>query len=36
MFYIEKNDKPNWLEKRLNIIKIRENTIFLPMEEEMM
>lgn len=35
MFYIEKNDKPNWLEKRLNIIKIRENTIFLPMEEEM-
>lgn len=35
MFYIEKNDKPNWLEKRLNIIKIRKNTIFLPMEEEM-
>ena len=35
MFYIEKKDKPNWLEKRLNIIKIRENTIFLPMEEEM-
>lgn len=33
MFYIEKNDKPNWLEKKFNIIRIQENTIILPIEE---
>lgn len=33
MFYIEKNDKPNWLEKKLNIIKIQENTAILPIDE---
>lgn len=33
MFYIEKNDKPNWLEKKFNIIRIQENTIMLPIEE---
>lgn len=33
MFYIEKNDKPSWLERKLNIIKIQENTIMLPIDE---
>lgn len=35
MFYIEKNDKPNWLEKKLNIIKITDNTIILPITDNM-
>ena len=30
MFYIEKNDKPSWLEKKLNIVKVIDNTIILP------
>ena len=30
MVYIEKNDKPNFLEKILNIIKINRNTLYLP------
>lgn len=34
MFYIEKNDKPNWLEKKLNLIKIQDNTIILPITKE--
>lgn len=33
MFYIEKNDKPNWLEKKLNIIKVQENMAILPIDE---
>ena len=33
MIYIEKNDKPNWLEKTFNIIKIQSNTITLPINE---
>lgn len=33
MFYIEKNDKPNWLERKLNLIKVQENTILLPINE---
>lgn len=33
MFYIEKNDKPSWLEKRLNIVKVVDNTIVLPIFE---
>lgn len=34
MFYIEKNDKPNWLEKKLNLIRIQDNTIILPITKE--
>lgn len=34
MFYIEKNDKPNWLEKKLNLIRIQDNTILLPITKE--
>ena len=34
MFYIEKNDKPNWIEKKLNLIKIQDNTILLPITKE--
>ena len=34
MFYIEKNDKPSWLEKKLNLIKIQDNTILLPITED--
>lgn len=34
MFYIEKNDKPNWLEKKLNRLKVLDNTIILPISEE--
>lgn len=34
MFYIEKNDKPNWLEKKLNLIKLQDNTITLPITEK--
>ena len=33
MFYIEKNDKPNWLEKKINLVKIQDNTIILPIDE---
>lgn len=35
MFYIEKNDKPNWLEKNFDLIKVQENTIMLPLKEKM-
>lgn len=34
MFYIEKNDKPNWLIKKTNIIKVEDNTIILPIYEK--
>ena len=34
MFYIQKNDKLNFLEKIFNIIKIKENNIFLPITEK--
>ena len=34
MFYIEKNDKPNWLIKKANIIKVENNTIILPIYEK--
>ena len=30
MFYIQKNDKPNIIEKNFNIIKMQENKLFLP------
>lgn len=30
MFYIQKNDKPNIIEKTFNIIKMQENKLFLP------
>lgn len=33
MFYIEKNDKPNFLQKNLSLIKIEENTIIIPFSE---
>lgn len=35
MFYIEKNDKPNFIERKLGILKIMDNTIKLPITEEM-
>lgn len=34
MFYIEENDKPNWLEQKLCIVKIKENIIELPSLED--
>ena len=34
MFYIEKNDKPNFIERKLNLIKVQENTIILPIDEK--
>lgn len=34
MFYIQKNDKPNLLETTFNIIKMKENMIFLPITEK--
>lgn len=33
MFYIEKTDKPSWLERKLNLVKVQENTIILPIDE---
>jgi len=33
MFYIEKNDKPTWIEKIITIIKVENNTIKLPYKE---
>lgn len=35
MFYIEKNDKPNLIEKKLKLIKIKDNTIQLPNLEKL-
>ena len=35
MFYIEKNDKPNFIQKKLNLLKILDNTILLPITENM-
>ncbi len=35
MVYIEKNDKPNFIEKILNLIRVKENTIILPINEKM-
>ena len=35
MFYIEKNDKPNFIERKLGILKIMDNTIKLPIAEEL-
>lgn len=34
MFYVEKNDKPNWIEKKLNIVKAIDNTISVPITED--
>ena len=34
MIYIEKNDKPNIIEKMLNLIKVQDSTIILPINEE--
>lgn len=34
MIYIEKNDKPNIIEKRLNLIKVQDSTIILPINEK--
>lgn len=34
MFYIEKNDKPNLIEKKLNLVKLNNNTIMLPITEK--
>lgn len=33
MFYIEKNDKPTWIEKIIPIIKVENNTIKLPYKD---
>ena len=33
MFYIEKNDKPNFLERKFKIIKVLDNIIKLPIQE---
>lgn len=33
MFYIEKNDKPNWFEKKFNIIRVKSNTLSIPILE---
>ena len=35
MFYIEKNDKSNFIQKKLNLLKILDNTILLPITENM-
>lgn len=35
MFYIEKNDKPNFIERKLKLIKIKDNTIKLPISEKL-
>lgn len=35
MFYIEKNDKPNFIEKRLKLLKIKDNTIMFPINENL-
>ena len=32
MFYIQKNDKPNIIEKTFNIVKMQENKLFLPIK----
>lgn len=34
MFYIQKNDKPNIIEKTFNIIKMQENKLFLPITDK--
>ena len=34
MIYVEKNDKPTLIEKIFNFIKVQENTIILPINEE--
>lgn len=34
MVYIEKNDKPTFLERILNLIKVQENTIIVPINNE--
>lgn len=34
MIYIEKNDKPNIIEKILNLIKVQDSTIILPISKE--
>ena len=34
MFYIEKNDKPTWIEKIIPIIKVENNTIKCPRENQ--
>lgn len=34
MFYIEKNDKPNWLEKKLTILKVQNDTILIPIPKK--
>ena len=33
MFYIEKNDKPNFIEKKLNILKVKDNIVKIPITE---
>lgn len=33
MFYIEKNDKPNFIEKKIGILKVVDNTIIVPIED---
>lgn len=33
MFYIEKNDKPNFIERKLNVVKVKENVILVPITE---
>ncbi len=34
MFYIEKNDKPSFIEKKFNILKMIENTIIIPITKD--
>ena len=35
MFYIEKNDKPNFIERKLKLLKIKDNTIMFPINENL-
>lgn len=34
MFYIEKNDKPNWIEKNMKLVKVENNIIRVPIEKD--
>ncbi len=34
MFYIQKNDKPNFIERKLGILKVIDNTIIIPIEKD--
>lgn len=34
LYYIQENDKPSWLNKKFNIIKLEDNKIILPIESK--